>query len=47
MSEREKAYEEADDQFCKELYQRYINDDDPEKDAEYSLEDCKMEWGLA
>lgn len=42
MSDREKA----DDQYCEELYQSYLNDEDPEKDAEYPLEECKAEWGL-
>ena len=26
--------------------ENYRNDPDPEKDTEYSLEDCKREWGL-
>ncbi len=34
-----------DDSFCEQLYKRFL--DDPEKDEEYSLEECKKEWGLA
>ncbi len=40
------ADEEADDIFCQKLFEDYENDADPEKDAEYMLEDCKKEWGL-
>ena len=40
------ADEAEDDAFCERLYQDYLNDPDPEKDKEYSLEDCKKEWGL-
>lgn len=40
------ADEAADDAFCEALYQNYLNDPDPEKDMEYSLEACKKEWGL-
>lgn len=36
-----------DDLFCEKLYQDYLDDPDPEKDKEYSLEECKKEWGLA
>lgn len=39
--------EMEDDLFCEKLYQDYLNDPDPEKDEEYSLEDCKKDWGLA
>ena len=38
------ADEEADDLYCQRLAENYRND--PEKDTEYSLEDCKREWGL-
>ena len=38
------ADEEADNAFCEQLYSRYQND--PEKDEEFTLEDCKREWGL-
>lgn len=38
--------EDADDAFCEQLYQQYLNDPDPEKDVEYSLDECKQEWGL-
>lgn len=41
------ADEEADDRFCEQMLENYKNDPDPEKDKEYSLEDCKREWGLA
>lgn len=41
------ADEEADDAYCARLAEAYRNDTDPEKDKEYSLEDCKREWGLA
>lgn len=40
------ADEAADDTFCEALYQDYLNDEDSEKDEEYSLADCKKEWGL-
>ena len=40
------ADEEADDIFCQNLVEEYINDPDPEKDEEYSLEECKEMWGL-
>ena len=33
-----------DDLYCNALYQKYL--DDPEHDVEYTLEDCKKEWGL-
>ena len=39
------ADEDADDAFCQQLYERYQND--PEKDEEFTLEECKREWGLA
>ncbi len=44
MNEREKLAQ-ADDDFCEELYQDYMNS--PDKDESYSLEDCKNEWGIA
>ncbi|MBM6828474.1 hypothetical protein H9X85_02355 [Anaerotignum lactatifermentans] len=40
------ADEEIDDLFCKKIYENYLNDPDPEKDEEYTLEECKKEWGL-
>ena len=40
------ADEESDDLYCQRLAENYRNDPDPEKDTEYSLEDCKREWGL-
>lgn len=40
------ADEETDDAFCQRLLDDYENDPDPEKDKEYSLEDCKREWGI-
>lgn len=39
------ADEDADDAFCEKLVKEYEND--PEKDVSYTLEDCKMEWGLS
>ena len=40
------ASEDAEDDFyCNALYQAYL--DDPDRDIEYTLEDCKKEWGLA
>lgn len=33
-----------DDLFCQQLVDRY--EADPEKNEEYSLEDCKKEWGF-
>lgn len=39
------ADENADDAFCQQMYERYQND--PEKDEEFTLEECKREWGLA
>lgn len=35
-----------DEAFCERMYQNYLNDPDPEKDKEYTLEDCKKEWGI-
>lgn len=40
------ADEEADDIFCEKMIEDYINDTDPEKDDEYTLDECKKEWGL-
>ena len=40
------ADEEADDLFCQKMVEDYENDPDPNKDEEYSLEDCKREWGI-
>lgn len=40
------ADDEADNLFCRKLADEYADDPDPEKDIEYSLEDCKKEWGL-
>ncbi len=41
------ADEAADDEFCEQLYQDYLNDPDPDKDEGFTLEDCKKEWGIA
>ncbi|MCD8054443.1 MAG: hypothetical protein LUF00_10500 [Lachnospiraceae bacterium] len=41
------ADEEADNAFCEKLVREYENDTDPEKEEEYTLEECKKEWGLA
>ena len=40
------ADEEADDIFCRKMIEDYKNDTDPEKDVEYTLDECKKEWGL-
>lgn len=40
------ADEEADNAFCQRMIENYENDPDPDKDVEYSLEECKKEWGL-
>ena len=41
------ADEDSDDEYSRKLYEEYLNDTDPEKEEEYSLEKCKKEWGLA
>ena len=41
------ASEAEDDAFCEAMYQRYLADDDPEKDVSYDLDDCKKEWGIS
>jgi hypothetical protein len=38
------ADEKQDDAFCEELWNRYQAD--PEREEEFSLEDCKREWDL-
>ena len=40
------ADEEADDLFCERMVQNYLDDPDTEKDEEYTLEECKKEWGI-
>lgn len=35
-----------DDEFCRQLLENYLNDPDEDKDTEYTLEECKKEWGL-
>lgn len=40
------ADEELDDLFCQKMVEDYQNDPDPDKDLEYTLEDCKKEWGI-
>ena len=37
------ADEEADDIFCQRMVENYENDTDPEKDVEYTLDECKKE----
>lgn len=32
--------------FAKKMLEEYENDIDPEKDKEYTLEECKKEWGI-
>ena len=34
-----------DDLYCDALYEKYLTD--PDHDLEYTLDDCKKEWGLA
>lgn len=41
------ADELADDAFCEQLYQNYLNDPDPDKDTVYTLDECERDWGLA
>lgn len=38
--------EESDDRYCEDMYKEYLQDEDPDKDTEYSLEECKKEWGI-
>ena len=38
--------EDADDLFCQKMLEDYENDPDPERDKEYTLEECKKEWGI-
>ena len=38
------ADEEADDIFCERMIENYNND--PDKDEEYTLDECKKEWGI-
>lgn len=40
------ADDEADDAFCERMFENYENDPDPTKDEEYTLEECKREWGV-
>lgn len=40
------ADEDMDNEYCRQLYENYLNDPDLEKDEEFSLEDCKKDWGL-
>ena len=40
------ADEEADDLFCQKMVEDYETDPDPDKDQEYTLEECKKEWGI-
>ncbi len=40
------ADEELDDLFCQKMVEEYQNDPAPDKDLEYTLEECKKEWGL-
>lgn len=37
------ADEDADDLYCKKLYEDYLNDLASDKDEEYTLADCKKE----
>lgn len=38
------ADEEADNAFCRQLYEQYLND--PDRGESFTLEECKREWGL-
>ncbi|MBD5451826.1 MAG: hypothetical protein HDR25_04195 [Lachnospiraceae bacterium] len=40
------ADEEADDLFCQKIVEDYENDPDPDKGQEFTLEECKKEWGI-
>ena len=40
------ADEEADDLFCQKMVEDYETDPDPDKDQEFTLEECKKEWGI-
>jgi len=40
------ADEEADDEFCEQLYQNYLNDPDPQKDETISAADLAKELGI-
>ena len=40
------ADEETDDIFCQKMIEDYKNDSDPQKDEEFTLDECKKEWGL-
>ncbi len=40
------ADEEADDRFCERMLKDYEDDTDPEKDKNYTLEECMKDWGL-
>lgn len=40
------ADEETDDIFCQNMIENYEKDTDPDKDKEYTLDECKKEWGL-
>lgn len=38
------AEDQADNAFCEELYQDYMNSSD--KNESYSLDGCKKKWGI-
>ena len=38
------ADEEADDLFCQKMVENYENDPAPDKDQEYTLDECTKEW---
>lgn len=40
------ADEEADNIFCQQIMESYLNDPDSEKNTTYTLEECKKEWEL-
>lgn len=41
-----REYEYDDDDFCQQMIDDYENDSDPEKDKNFTLEECMKEWGI-
>ncbi|MDD3239120.1 MAG: hypothetical protein PHW47_03360 [Lachnospira sp.] len=35
-----------DENYCSKMIENYLNDQDPEKDETYTLDECKKEWRL-
>ena len=40
------ADEDSDDEYCRKLYEEYLNDTDPEKEEEYFWRNVKRNGGL-